>query len=69
VTVNGCTFSGNLANYIGGGPGVHPIGNDIYNAASASFLTVSDSVFSNNTPYTFEPILGPWTNGGGNTGV
>ncbi len=65
MTINDCSFSGNFSGYSGGaGPIV--TGNDIYNAASASMLTVSDSVFSNNTPYHFDPIAGPWTNGGGN---
>jgi hypothetical protein len=76
MTISGCSFSGNVENYVGGGPGSVPVGNDIYNAASATstkkhdqttMLTVSDSVFSNDTPYTFLPIVGPWTNGGGNT--
>jgi hypothetical protein len=59
MTVSGCTLSGNIARLQG---------NDITNANTGSFtLTVSDSVFSNNTPYRFFPILGPWINGGGNT--
>jgi len=37
---------------------------DIYNASSATELTISDSVFSANVTGN---ILGPWTNGGGNT--
>ena len=61
MTVSGCTLSGNSARLQG---------NDITNAnAGSDKLTVSDSVFSNNTPYSFFPILGPWINGGGNTEV
>jgi predicted outer membrane repeat protein len=60
TTIEGCSFSGNVE-------GSYPVGNDIYNLASASTLKVSDSVFSNNTPYRFSPIQGLWTNGGGTT--
>jgi hypothetical protein len=68
MTVNGYTFSGNVA---GGGTGafggVPRTGNDIDNADPDPMLTVRDSVFTNNTPYSFDPIVGPWVNGGGNT--
>jgi predicted outer membrane repeat protein/parallel beta-helix repeat protein len=56
MTISGCTFSGNVI-----GVGTTSIGNDIYNATTASQLTISNSVFTNNTGYTFEPIIGPWT--------
>jgi parallel beta-helix repeat protein/predicted outer membrane repeat protein len=69
MTISGCTFSGNVENGGGFGYLTPPVGNDIYNATTAQQLTVSNSVFSNNTPYSFDPIVGPWTNGGGNTGV
>ena len=67
MTISGCTLSGNITL---GGSSNRPIriSNDIYNANTGSDpLTVSDSVFSNNTPYRFFPILGSWINGGGNT--
>jgi parallel beta-helix repeat protein len=64
LTIEGCSFSDDLE-------GSYPTyaGNDIYSYSgdTASMLTVSDSVFSNNTPYRFVPIIGRWTNGGGNT--
>jgi hypothetical protein len=69
MTVNGCTFSGNVADEAAGLYYVPPVGNDIYNADQGPLLTVSHSIFTNNTPYRFLPIEGPWTNGGGNTGV
>jgi hypothetical protein len=64
MTIKSCSFSGNVAYRAS-----LPLNNDIYNLAGtlASSLTVSDSVFSNNTPYRFDPIEGLWTNGGGNT--
>ena len=68
MTINGCTLSGNIeSNYAGGG--YSPAwGNEIYNAnTSPATLTVTDSVFANNTPYRYFSILGPWVNGGGNT--
>lgn len=68
MTVNGCTFSGNVQGGVGGPfGGVPATGNDIYNKDPDPLLTVSDSVFLNNTPHYFEPIVGPWVNGGGNT--
>jgi len=61
TTMTGCTVSGNSAGTRGCG---------IY-SATPDTLTVTDSVFSDNTignlPY--PPIYGPWVNGGGNTGV
>jgi len=68
ITITSCSFSANVEYRGVSGWGSYPAGNDIYNGGSASMLAVSDSVFSNNTAYHFEPILGPWTNGGGNTG-
>jgi hypothetical protein len=67
MTVNGCTFTGNVA--------YGSYGEDIYNAepyppkkvnhnSPYPLLTVCDSVFTNYTQYA---IGGPWTNGGGNT--
>ena len=70
MTITGCTLSGNIeGNYAGGG--YSPAwGNEIFNAnTSSSTLTVTDSVFANNTPYRYFAILGSWGNGGGNTGV
>jgi hypothetical protein len=68
MAVNGCTFSGNVAGGAGGPFGYVPAtGNDIYSRDTLPLLTVSDSLFTNNTPYRFFPIEGPWTNGGGNT--
>jgi hypothetical protein len=66
MTIKSCSFSGNVTHL---NSSYFSYGNDIYNLAGtlASSLTVSDSVFSNNTPYHFDPIEGPWTNGGGNT--
>jgi parallel beta-helix repeat protein len=75
TTVNGCTVSGNSTvaqlGYQGGA---------IDNYITPYMLTVTDSVFSNNTPYAYGPhgnklvydavhtaINGLWTNGGGNT--
>jgi hypothetical protein len=64
MTVNGCTFSANIANWGSN----DPIDNDIYNYASlASSLTISNSVFSNNTSLPSRPTIVPWTDGGGNT--
>ncbi len=63
MTVNGCTFSGNVEDrgYEG-----DSVGNDIDNYANlASSLTIINSVFSNH--YSGNPIQGPWTNGGGDT--
>jgi hypothetical protein len=54
ATVSGCTLYGNSA-YEGGG---------IYNAGTAAALTVSNSMFSSNTP---DNIYGPYTDEGGNT--
>jgi len=42
-------------------------GSAVYNGGSADMLTLSDSVFSNNSPTNQFPITGPWTNGGGDT--
>jgi hypothetical protein len=60
MTVNGCTVSGNTSTIAGA---IH-----IYN--SFNTLTVTDSVFSGNTPNGSNVVLtaisGPWTNGGGN---
>jgi hypothetical protein len=58
LTISGCTLSGNSA---------RAVGSAVYNAASVTKLTVSDSVFSNNSPTYQFAIAGPWTNGGGNT--
>jgi parallel beta-helix repeat protein len=52
LTVSGCTLSGNSAGSVGGG---------MYSAGTA---TVSNSVFTMNTP---DNIFGPYTDGGGNT--
>lgn len=54
LTISGCTLSGNSAGYEGGG---------IFNF-SASYCTVSNCLFSGNTP---DNIFGPYTDGGGNT--
>lgn len=70
LTITGCSFSGNVEYKSASGWGSYPAGNDIYqyDGAAASTLTVSDSIFSNNTRYHFDPIEGgPWTNEGGNT--
>src|SRR5262245_62053596 len=56
MTVNGCTLSGNTASFYPQG------GGGIYNLATT--MTVSNSLFSGNTP---DNILGPYTDGGGNT--
>ena len=53
AAVSGCTLSGNSAGQGGG----------IYNAGTAGALTVSNSMFSSNTP---DNIYGPYTDGGGN---
>jgi hypothetical protein len=55
LTVSNSTISGNFAFGDGGG---------IYNAGTAAALTVLDSIFSSNTP---DNIVGPYTDGGGNT--
>jgi predicted outer membrane repeat protein len=56
LTVSGCTLSGNSAGSQGGG---------IYESSLAGeTLTVSNSVFTMNTP---DNIFGPYTDGGGNT--
>jgi hypothetical protein len=72
MTINGCLFTGDVgARYYTGN------GEDIYNGTPAPpkkvnhnssypVLTVSDSVFTNNTLY-YVPIEGPWIDGGGNT--
>jgi predicted outer membrane repeat protein len=67
MTITSCSFSGNVE--YGGNPAYPSLyrGNDIYNASGASMLKVSYSVFSNNTPYLFAPIVGGWTNNGHNT--
>jgi hypothetical protein len=57
MTVKGCTLSGNSAGNLGSA---------IYNGATAKMLTIKDSVFSGNTSI-YGPIVGPWTNKGGNT--
>jgi hypothetical protein len=58
MTISGCTLTGNTARIDGGA---------IHNSASASLLTVTDSVFSANSPTKQPPISGQWTNGGGDT--
>jgi hypothetical protein len=68
MTVNGCTLSGNIEdNYTG--MSLIPESNDIFHqSTNPDTLTVRDSVFANNTVYhNFNPIEGPWVNGGGNT--
>jgi hypothetical protein len=72
MTINGCTFTGNVVAQ----PTVS-YGNDIYNGETDPVvkvkhgpdieLTICDSVFTNNTPYQFIPIQGAWTDEGGNT--
>jgi len=68
MTINHCSLSGNVeSNYAGGGYSP-PWGNEIYEPnTSSDSLAISDSVFANDTPYRYFPILGPWVNGGGNT--
>jgi hypothetical protein len=61
MTVSGCYVQNNSA-YYGGDPSAH--GGGIYNAGTASALTVSNSIFSSNSP---DNIFGPYTDGGGNT--
>jgi hypothetical protein len=56
VTVSTCILSGNSAGF----------GGAIYNVAGAYGVTVSNSVFSGNSP---DNIHGPYTDGGGNTGL
>jgi hypothetical protein len=58
MTVSGCTLSGDHALSVGGA------GGGILNLGAASALTVSNSIFSNNTP---DNIHGSYTDGGGNT--
>ena len=73
MTISGCTLSGNVShNHESGGYGYFlSTGNEIsaYGENSSYTLTVSDSVFSNNTPYRYSPILAAWIDGGGNTGT
>jgi hypothetical protein len=56
VTVSNSTLSGNSAGF----------GGAIFNVGGAYALTVSNSVFSGNSP---DNIYGPYTDGGGNTGL
>jgi hypothetical protein len=56
VTVSNSTLSGNSAGF----------GGAIYNVDGAYAVTVSNSVFSGNSP---DNIYGPYTDGGGNTGL
>jgi hypothetical protein len=82
MTINGCTFTDNVLDGGGGAFGGQPFttGEDIYsgdappvkghhNNSPYPYLTVSDSVFTNNIGHLYGPIVGPWANGGGNTGV
>jgi uncharacterized protein (TIGR03118 family) len=65
VTVSNSTLSLNYIEYIPPGYGISGgLGGAIY--VNAGTLTVSDSVFSNNSP---DDIYGPYTDGGGNTGL
>jgi predicted outer membrane repeat protein len=62
LTVNGSTLSKNFASTAGGGVYIEP--------RFASPVTISGSVFSNNTsgPANItDSIFGVWTDGGGNT--
>lgn len=56
VTISSSTLSGNSAGF----------GGAIDNVGGAYALTVSNSVFSGNSP---DNIVGPYTDGGGNTGL
>jgi hypothetical protein len=89
ISMTDCTLSGNSCNYQGGAvwiagttmtiDGYTVTGNTsaypgaIYDYQVADTLTVTDTVFSGNTPYApghnaiLTAITGPWTNGGGNT--
>ena len=58
MTISGSTLSGNTARVDGSA---------VHNSASANMLTVTDSIFSANSPTKQFPITGPWTNGGGDT--
>jgi hypothetical protein len=66
MTINGCTFSDNVEDGSGFGAYVPSTGNDISNGGLAKTLTIKESVFTNNTAWSFSPIVGPWTNKGGN---
>jgi hypothetical protein len=82
VTVSSTTLSGNSASYAGGGifnyAGTVRVSNStlsddsagfagaIYNNGDALMLSVSNSVFSGNSP---DNIHGAYTDGGGNTGL
>jgi predicted outer membrane repeat protein len=57
TAINGCTLSSNY-----GGKG-----SAIYNGSQANFLTISNSLFSNNSPTGQFPISGQWFDLGGNT--
>jgi parallel beta-helix repeat protein len=58
ITIKGCTLSGNSARVEGSA---------IYNGGTAKMLTISDTLFSHNSPTNQFPIVGPWTDKGGNT--
>ena len=59
MTLSGCDVSNNLASGYG-----NDLGGGIYNAGTASALTIIDCTFSSNRP---DNIFGPYTDGGGNT--
>jgi hypothetical protein len=59
ATVGHCTVSGNEA--VSGD--FYSVGGGIYNLGAGSALTVSNSIFTSNTP---DNINGPFTDGGGN---
>ncbi len=62
MTVSGCYVQNNSAHTTA--VGVVAEGGGIYNAGTAAALTVSNSIFSGNSP---DNIFGPYTDGGGNS--
>jgi hypothetical protein len=64
MTVSGCYVQNNSAHTTA--VGVVAEGGGIYNAGTAAALTVSNSIFSGNSP---DNIFGLYTDGGGNTGL